>query len=334
VNSDKDNINTALDLLADIILHPSFDKNEFDKMLLDIKGEYEASKSDPQSVASTALNKKVALYPKGHPLYPESVDEGLEDLQKVSLDDVKNFYSSFYGANNGYSAFVGNIDQAAIKSFLEKSFSNFNSKQSYTEIEEKYFDVKGSLETINIKDKTNAICFGAINVPLKQSDPDFVALDMANEMLGGGAFLSSRIPQRLRESEGMSYGAGSYLSFNYKYPASSWGVYAIFNPLYKNRLDSALHEEIAKAIQGGFKEEEYKKSQASWLQQRKTELGFDQALVSRLASYMSQGKDLSFYADYEEMAKKTTLEQVNAALRKYISADKLTLIYAGDFEKK
>ncbi|MBS1935749.1 MAG: insulinase family protein, partial [Bacteroidetes bacterium] len=169
---------------------------------------------------------------------------------------------------------------------------------------------------------------------LKQSDPDFVALDMANEMLGGGAFLSSRIPQRLRESEGMSYGAGSYLSFNYKYPASTWGVYAIFNPLYKNRLDSALHEEIAKAIQSGFKEEEYKKSQASWLQQRKTELGFDQSLASRLASYMSQGKDLNFYADYEEMAKKTTLEQVNAALRKYISEDKITLIYAGDFEKK
>ncbi|MES1219378.1 MAG: pitrilysin family protein [Bacteroidota bacterium] len=334
VNSDKDNISPALDLLADVILHPSFDKNEFDKMLLDVKGEYEASKSDPQSVASNALNKKISLYPKGHPLYPESVDEALEDLQKVSLDDVKNFYAGFYGANNGYAAFVGNIDEAAIKSFLEKNFSSFNSRQSYTEIEEKYFNVKGSFETINIKDKTNAICFGAINIPLKQGDPEFVALDMANEMLGGGAFLSSRIPQRLRESEGMSYGAGSYLSFNYKYPAASWGVYAIFNPLYKNRLDSALHEEINKALQGGFKEEEYKKSLASWLQQRKTELGFDQSLSSRIASYMNQGKDLNFYSDYEEMAKKITLEQVNAALRKYISNDKITLIYAGDFEKK
>ena len=49
-------------------------------------------------------------------------------------------------------------------------------------------------------------------MPLKETDPDYVAVDIANEMLGGGAFLSSRIPKRLRESEGMSYGAGSYMS--------------------------------------------------------------------------------------------------------------------------
>jgi zinc protease len=54
-------------------------------------------------------------------------------------------------------------------------------------------------------------------MPLKENDPDYVALDIANEMLGGGAFLSSRLPERLRETEGMSYGAGSFLSSNYKY---------------------------------------------------------------------------------------------------------------------
>ena len=71
--------------------------------------------------------------------------------------------------------------------------------------------------------------------------------------LGGGAFLSSRIPKRLRESEGMSYGAGSFMSSSYKYQASSWGVYAIFNPAYKNRLDSALRDVINTARQTGFK---------------------------------------------------------------------------------
>jgi zinc protease len=334
VSSDKDNIIATLDLLADILLHPSFDKNEFDKMVLDIKGEYENNRTDPQFVAFNTLNKKMSLYPKDHPLHQESIDENLEDLQKISLDDLKNFYTNFYGANNGDAAFVGVIDPAAVKSFLEKNLSNFNSKQPYTEIEEKYFDVKGSLEDINIKDKTNAICIGAINIPLKQSDPDFIALDIANEMLGGGAFLSSRIPQRLRESEGMSYGAGSQLSFNYKYPASSWFVYAIFNPIYKNRLDSALRDVISKTLKEGFKEDEMKKSLSSWLQSRKTELGFDQSLSFRVASYLSQEKDLSFFTQYEESAKKLTLEQVNAALRKYISADKITFIYAGDFTKK
>jgi zinc protease len=334
ISTDKDNINAALELLADLLLHPSFEKTEYDKMLLDLKGELEANRSDPQNVASIAISKKTSLYPKGHPFYTEDVDEGLDDLQKASLDDVKNFYKEFYGTNNGYVAFAGNIDQQAIKSFLEKNLGSFTAKQAYTEIEDKYFDVKGSLENITIPDKKNAICLGAINVPLKETDPDYAALDMANEMLGGGTFLSSRIPQRLRESEGMSYGAGSYINGNYKYAASSWGVYAIFNPLYKNRLDSALHEEISKALQSGFKEDELKKSVTSWLQQRKTLLGVDQFITFRLANDMSEGRDLIFFTEYENKVKNLSLEQVNAALKKYISPDKITFIYAGDFTRK
>ena len=75
------------------MLHPSFDKTEFDKMLLDMKGEYEANASDPQYVAFQTVNKKTTLYPKGHPFYPESIDESLNDLQNVSLDDLKKFYN-------------------------------------------------------------------------------------------------------------------------------------------------------------------------------------------------------------------------------------------------
>lgn len=333
ISTDSANLSAALDLLADIMLHPSFDKTEFDKMLLDMKGEYEANASDPQYIAFETVNKKTNLYPKGHPLYAESIDERLDDLKSVSIDDLKNFYNQFYGANNAYVAFVGNIDAQSIKSFLDKNFSSFNGKQSYTEIENKYFDVAGSLETINIPDKKNATLFGRINVPLKESDADYVALEIANEMLGGGAFLSSRIPMRLRESEGMSYGAGSFVSGNYKYPASSWGMYAIFNPAYKNRLDSAMRDVINKTLKEGFKQDEFKKAVSSWLEQRKTILGDDQNLAGELSDYLSDGRDLDFYTDYETKAKALTLEQVNAVLKKYISLDKVTFIYAGDFKK-
>lgn len=332
INSDSANLTEALNLFADIMLHPSFDKTEYNKMLLDYKGEFEANASDPQYVAFEAVNKRMYLYPKGHPLYPADIKEKLADLQTVSLDDLKGFYNQFYGANHAYAAFVGSIDAPAVKSILEKNFSGFSSKQLYTEVTEKYFDVKGGLENIMIPDKKNAVLAGSINFPLKENDPDYVALDIANEMLGGGAFLSSRIPQRLRETDGMSYGAGSYMSPNYKYPASSWGVYAIFNPLYKNKLDSALRDVVGMALKTGFTKDEFKKSVASWLEQRKTYLDVNNTLAWQLTNYMSNGRDLSTFADYESKAKSLTLDQVNAAMRKYITLDKITMIYAGDFK--
>ncbi len=332
--TDKDNCAAALDLLADLLLHPAFDKNEYDKLLIDLNSELEAGKSDPQYLAFNLVSKKMAPYPKGHPLYPEGVDEIVADLKTTTVDDVKAFYVNFYGVNHGFASFVGAIDGDAIKAFLEKSFGAFSSKQAYAELEVKYFDVKGSMDVINTPDKKNAVCLGSINLPLKQADADYTALQMANEMLGGGQFMSSRIPKRLRESEGMSYGAGSFMSFNYKYPSCQWSTYAIFNPMYKDRLDSALRDELNKTIKEGFKEEEFRKTAAAWIQTRRIGLGTDNQLATRLTAYMSDGKDLSFFNDNEAQVKALTLDQVNAALRKYISPDKMVFVYAGDFNKK
>ena len=330
--TDKENCNAALDLLVDLLLHPSFDKNEYDKMLIGVNSDLESNRSDPQYIASDAFSRKMNLYPKGHPLYSESIDETIGDLKTTPVEDVKKFYTDFYGAGHGYVSFVGNFDPAAVKSFLEKSFGGWTGKQPYTELAVKYFDVPGSLQVIDVADKKNAVLFGGINIPLKESDPDYDALTMANEMLGGGAFLSSRIPKRLREAEGMSYGAGSYLTFNYKYPSCSWGVFAIFNPMYKNKLDSAVRDVITKTIAEGFKADELQKSVSAWLQQRKIGLGSDDALAYRLANYMDQGKDLSFYEENERNVKALSLERVNAALKKYISPDKTTFVYVGTFK--
>jgi zinc protease len=119
---------------------------------------------------------------------------------------------------------------------------------------------------------------------------------------------------------------------SYRFPVGLWGVYAIFNPMYKNRLDSAFKDEINKALKGGFTADELQKCVTAWLGTRKTLLGVDQYLVFHLANYLEVGKDLEFDADYENKAKGLTVDQVNAVLRKYISPDKMTLIYAGDFK--
>ncbi|HMC87299.1 MAG TPA: hypothetical protein VKI61_17360, partial [Chitinophagaceae bacterium] len=112
-----------------------------------------------------------------------------------------------------------------------------------------------------------------------------------------------------------------------------WGVYAIFNPMYQGRLDSALHQEITKARTGGFTEDELKKSVNSWLQQNKTILGLNSALAGMLGDYLRDDRNLSEYIDFENKIKGLNLTVVNDALRKYFDESKLTLIYAGDFKK-
>ncbi len=332
VVTDKDNCMATLDLLADMLLHPVFDSNEFSKLLIDRETNIDQNRTNPQAVAITTCRQKMTAYPKGHPSYPETLDEQMADCKAAQLADIRGFYHDFYGTDHGCVAFVGDIDAAAIKGWLEKALGAFRCNKPYSRIEQKYVDVPGGTQSVVIADKKNAMLYGGINISLKETDPDYVALDIANEMLGGGAFLSSRIPTRLRENEGMSYGAGTFVSASYLYPVGSWGVYAIFNPMYKNRLDSAFRDELNKALTAGFTADELKKAVTAWLGSRKTRLGLDQYLVSLIATDMDISKDLNFDMEYEEKAKALTVDQVNTALKKYVSPDKMTLIYAGDFK--
>lgn len=334
ISTDKKNLDSALNLLADLLKNPKFDQKEFEKLLILRKSNYEANRQDPQAVSFEKLDQLTTDYPKGHPLYAASTDEKIESLSKVTLEDLRKYYTDFYGANHSLSVFVGGIDKKQIIEFLKNTFADWNSKESYTEILPEYFDVKSTTKDIETPDKTNAVLAANINLKLSQKDPDYPAAMMANELLGGGTFLASRISQRLREKEGMSYGAGSYMNAEYKEKQGNWGIYAIFNPHVKNRLDSALHEEIDRAVDKGFTKEELASSVKSLLQYRKTLLGLDNYLSSQISAYMEDERDLDDFTDFENKTKALTIEEVNTVLKKYFDRSKLVMVYAGDFNKK
>lgn len=334
INTDKQHLPAALAMVDDLLKHPKFEATEFDKIKLDTKADYEANRSEPSTVAANKLQKITTKYPKGHPNYASDIDESLADLAAVKLEDVKKYYTDFYGANNSVSSFVGELDKKQITGFLENALGKWTSKSPYQDVETKYFDIPGTVENISTPDKSNAALMGNINLNISEKNADYPAVFMANELLGGGAFLSSRIPQRLREKEGMSYGAGTYVGADYKYNAGNWGVYAIFNPQYQGRLDSALRQEISKAKTGGFTEDEFKTSVGSWLQQNKTMLGTNGYLANLLRDYLRDERSLDDFTNFENKIKTLNLAAVNAALKKYFDESKLTLIYAGDFQNK
>jgi zinc protease len=66
-----------------------------------------------------------------------------------------------------------------------------------------------------------------------------------------------------------------------------------------------MRDVISNTLKSGFKEDELKKAVSSWLEQRQTYLGDDQSLAWRLTNYLSDGKDLNFYSDYENKNEKS-----------------------------
>ncbi|MGL6039130.1 MAG: M16 family metallopeptidase [Soonwooa sp.] len=334
INTYKENFPKVMALVKEILTESTFPEAELVKTVNEYNTYLESSLNDPQSLAFTEIERQTVAYPKESIYYTPSLKEQIENNKKVTRQQLVDFYTNMLGANNGVGSVVGDLDAKTVSGLLESTFGNWNSKSTYEFIKPELFGTKKLDKEYITPDKENAAAVGRINFTMNRNSADYPAMVMANEILGSGGFLSARIPMRLREKEGISYGAGSFMNIPVNNDAASWSWYAFFNPTKKDAVNKALNEEIVKALKDGFTQEELKSNLTSWLNSRKTGLGNDNTLMSLVNNQLQYGLSLDDYDKLESQVSALKLDQVNAALRKYISEDKLTSIYVGDFNKK
>lgn len=336
VNTYLDAYDATMDIVRQIITEPTFPQNELEKSVIEYVTYYESQLNDPQALAFTEIQRLTSNYPKTSIFYTPSYQEEIDALKKIKRDELVAFYQNILGANNGYASIIGMADKAKVESSLEQTFGKWVSKSTYTKAYPTFTATQKEDKIFQIDDKENGAAVGAINIKLNRNSADYPAFVFANEILGSGGFLTSRIPTRLREKEGISYGAGSYVNApaDPKNEDGSWGFYAFFNPTKRAEVEKAVKEEIEKIIKDGVTEDEMKANKTSWATSRLTNLGNDSYLLSLSSLYLSLGVSFDEFDQLNEKINKLTVAEVNAVIKKYLSLDKLTSVFAGDFNKK
>ncbi|WP_333851462.1 M16 family metallopeptidase [Epilithonimonas sp.] len=330
----KDSLPKVTSLIKEILTESTFPEAELAKTVNEYNTYLESSLNDPQSVAFTEIEKITENYPKESIYYTASTKEQIENNKKVKREQLVDFYNKILGGNNGVGSVIGDVDTKAVAALLESTFGKWDSKSKYEYIKPELFATKKQDKEYLTPDKENGAAVGKISFSMDRKSPDYPAFVIANEMLGSGGFLTARIPTRLREKEGISYGAGSFVNIPIDNNVASWSWYAFFNPTKKDAVNKALKEEVNKAVKDGFTEEEFKSNLTSWLNSRKTGLGNDNTLMGLVNSQLQYGQSLDEYDALEAKVSALKVSQVNDVLRKYISEDKMTSVFAGDFNKK
>lgn len=334
VNTYKEHFKEVMGILADLLANSTFPENELTKTISEYNTYLESSLNDPQAVAFTELSRITTKYPKGSIFYTPTIQEQIDAFKKIKQAEIVDFYTNVLGGNNGIGSVVGDLDVKTTGEILENTFGKWNSKSKYELAQPAYFETQKLDKDIITPDKENAVALGRISFKMDRKNPDYPAFVMANEILGSGGFLSARIPMRLREKEGISYGAGSFIDVPITNDAAAWTYYAFLNPTKKNAVETAAKEEIAKALKDGFTAEELKSNLVSWQNERKTRLGVDYTLMELVNTYLQYGITLDDYDQLETKVKALKVDEVNKVLKKYLTLDKMTSVYAGDFNKK
>jgi zinc protease len=265
-------------------------------------------------------------------LYVSTPDERIEDLKKVTLDEVRKFYRDFYGAGAGEISISGQFNPQETQKLLTDLLGNWKSPAGYTRITSSYQKVTPVNDKIETPDKQNAVFLSAETVKITDEDPDYPAMIMGNYLLGGGGF-ASRLLSRIRDKEGLSYGVFSDFTAPTKDDDGSFMVFAISAPQNTPKVEASFRDELAKTLKDGFTAAEVDAAKKAWAQERIVGRSQDGALVGLLGVRSRFDRTLAWDKTIDSKVAALTPEQINAAVRKFIDPAQLTFVKAGDFKK-
>jgi zinc protease len=333
IKARRQSLPAVLNLLRQIVREPSFPEKELDLLKQETLSGLEQGLTDPQALAQRKVARTLSPYPKDDPRYVPEVAEEMSLLKGVTREQVEALYNKFLGGENGELSIVGDFDSAEIIPSVESLLDGWKSAEKYVRIPRPASKVEAGNERILTPDKKNSVYLAAIPFAMKDNDPEYAALAIGNYLLGGGA-LSSRLGDRIRQKEGLSYTIQSQLQASSLDENTLFRVYAISNPENSDKVQKAVVEEIEKLLKDGLLPGELEKARQGWLQQQQIMRSNDAMLARILGANLVSGRTMDFYAKQDAAIAKLTADDVLKGLRKRIDPKKMFITTAGDFEKK
>ena len=328
--SRREHLPAAIALIGDLLRNPVFPADALVERTRQALTGIEQRRKEPNVVAQNAVARLGNTYPRGDVRYARTFEEMVEDANAVSVDKLRAFHARFYGATNAEFAAVGDMDAAAVKAALQAAFADWKSPAAFARVPQPLVPVKPERLLLLTPDKQNSYMLVRLSVPLTDADTDYPALTLANHIFGSGG--SSRLWKRIREGEGLSYGVGSNVQWNNLDANSPWQASAIYAPQNRAKVETAFQEEIARALKDGFTAQELAETKSSVLAFRRLSRAQDAGVAGALANNLYLGRSFAIAAQVDSAIEKLTLEQVNAALRKYLTPERFVSAFAGDFK--
>ncbi|HJQ20617.1 MAG TPA: pitrilysin family protein [Gemmatimonadaceae bacterium] len=313
----------ALDLLADMMLNPTFPADALERRRGQTLVALTQAKDQPNAIASNVFSRVV--YGDQHP-YGRVMTE--ETVKAITRDDIVNFHRAYFQPARAIITIVGDVDPAAARAAVEKAFAKWPAGGSAAT-----FDYPAppapKNTTIFLIDKPNAAqSTFALGIPgPARNTPDYYAIQVMNTILG--TLFQSRLNHLIREVRGFSYGVGSGFSFG-----RGPGPFRAGGDIVTAKTDSALVDFIGelRGVQGGkpFTEDEIQQGKESLIQ----------GLVRRFESVGATGGSISgvyvqdlpenYFQTYAANVNAVTADDLVRVAKKYIDLDHLNIVIVGD----
>ena len=311
----------AFKLMGQALKEPAFTQESFDKLksrdLTGLKSQARNAKAISARVTS-ALS-----YGKTH---PDGEFETEESIQKLSLQDVKDFYARYITPSRGYLTITGDITPAAAKTLATEVLGSWTGpKLSLENIADAPNPGKTEIDLVDVPNAVQSEINVVNLINLRMNDPDYFPALIANYILGGGA--QSRLFMNLREKHGFTYGAYSSLS-----AARIQSQFDASASVRNAKTDSAVTQflaEVNRIRTEKVSDEELANAKALYAGSFARGLE-DPARTATFASNILINKlPADFYKTYLQKINAVTVDDVQRVAQKYMDYNHLRVIIVG-----
>jgi zinc protease len=334
----KDNLETWYSLVRGQLLYPAWSQKDFERIKTQVTN---AIRTDLVGNNDEELGKEylyATLYGRKHPYGSLNLGD-VSDIEAITLDDVKAFYSKYYTVANvtvGLSGGYPKSFPAVVSNDLQKLGPGFRAQ-----LELPAAPMPAGRRAVLIQKETPAVAvsFG-FPIELRRGDPDWVALWLVRSYLGEHRSTNSHLYQRIREVRGMNYGDYSYIEYFPNgmfqfHPATNLGrqqqIFQIWLRPLRDNNDAqfatrvAMHE-LDKLIDEGMSESDFEATK-SYLSK------FVALLTDGQAVRLGYALDSDYYhvGDFPDYVRKgldeLTLDDVNRVIRENLSTDNVQYVF-------
>jgi predicted Zn-dependent peptidase len=328
-NTLKQTFDPTLDLVADVLLNPSFPEKEFNRLKTEHLNTILQEKAEPFGMALRVIPK--ILYGSGHPYGNPLSGSGYQTtVETITLNDISSFYNTWFKPNNATLVIVGDVEMKSLVSSLETKLANWKKGDvPKNDIAQPKSTTGKKIYLIDRPESTQSVVIaGYLITPYGQVfQPALTALNN----LFGGEFIS-RLNMNIREDKHWSYGAGSLV-----WNAKGQRPFIAYAPVQMDKTKETI-QEIQKeltALNGDkpVTADEFNRVQKNMLLQLPGMWETNSSVAGSLVEKVTFNLSDDYFKTYDVKVRNLTRDELQQLSKQVIQPDQVVYFVVGDKTK-
>jgi zinc protease len=317
----KQNFDEVFPVVLDLLQHPEFRQDKIDLTKQQFASLISRRNDDLEEIASREA-AKLAYGPDS----PYARTAEYYTISAITRDDMLAWHHRTVAPNNMVLGMVGDFDSVAMEQRLRQAFEGMPRGAAVTALQVNFPGPKPGIYFVE-KNDVNQSSIHMVDLGIERRDPDFYAVEVMNQLFGGG--FSSRLFAHIRTKQGLAYSVGGGVGAAYDH----FGVTSLAMGTKSGSTAAgieALRKETADLITGKVTPMELKTAKDALLNSFIFEFDSKEKVLAERMRYEFYGYPPDFLQHYRAGIEKVTTADVDRVARKYIHPDRMAVLVVGN----